>query len=148
MNKHKGFSLIELMIVIAVVGILASIAVPSYQEHIRKSKRADAQGALYGLSAVMERFFTENNTYCGTELGGVVDTCATGAPGLFSSQVPIDAGDAFYNLTISAVTATTYTLTATAVGSMANDSRCANLTLTSTGVQGTTGTQPLNYCWP
>ncbi|MCP3674722.1 MAG: prepilin-type N-terminal cleavage/methylation domain-containing protein, partial [Gammaproteobacteria bacterium] len=64
LKSTAGFSLIEVMIVVAIVSILAAIAFPSYQESVAKAKRADAQGALVSLAGVMERFYTENNTYC------------------------------------------------------------------------------------
>jgi type IV pilus assembly protein PilE len=53
--SNKGFTLIEVMIVVAIVGILAAVAYPSYQDHVRKSRRAEAQSALMGLAAAMER---------------------------------------------------------------------------------------------
>ena len=63
MLNTKGFTLVELMIAVAIVGILASIAYPSYQDSVRKSRRADAKGALLGFANAMERHFTENNSY-------------------------------------------------------------------------------------
>lgn len=124
--RSKGFTLIELMIVIAILGILAAIAIPSYQDSVRRAKRADAQGALMGLANAMERHFTANNTFLGA---GSPDT---GAPTIFSTQVPVDGGTAYYNLTISAATASSYTLTATATGSQAGD---GNFTLSNTGAK-------------
>jgi type IV pilus assembly protein PilE len=86
-KKETGFTLIELMIAVAVVGILASIAYPSYIDHVRKSRRADAQGALMGLSNAMERFFTQNSTYLGA--AGTSGTPAnTGAPWIYPAQTP------------------------------------------------------------
>ena len=138
MKKHAGFTLIEVMIVVAIVAILASIALPSYNEYVARAKRADAQGALSGLALAMERFFTQNNTYCGSDDAGVVGTCVNNdAPGIFSNQVPLDGGSAYYNLTISLVTQVTYTLTATRTGGMAAD-KCGDFTLTNTGFQSIT----------
>jgi len=126
-TRIKGFTLIELMIAVAIVGILASVAVPSYLSYIRKGHRSEAQGALVALANAMEQWRLQNGTYLGAAAGGA----NTGAPTIFSTVVPISGGTTTYNLTIDA-TATTYTLTATAVGSQASD---GNLTLTSTGTK-------------
>ena len=71
LKRQRGFTLIELMITVAVIAILAAIAYPSYQDSIRKSRRTDAKNALTQAMANMERYYTENNTYataaiCGT----------------------------------------------------------------------------------
>ncbi|HFB66207.1 MAG TPA: prepilin-type N-terminal cleavage/methylation domain-containing protein [Aeromonadales bacterium] len=147
MKNNKGFTLIELMIVVVVVAVLTSIALPSYRESVAKSKRSDAQGALYGLAAAMERFFTENNTYCGSDEGGTVGTCiANDAPGIFSKQVPIDGGTKYYNLRITPTT-TSYTIKAIRTGSMATD-KCGDFTLTNTNVQGLeNNTATVADCW-
>ena len=63
MKKLRGFSLLELMIVVAIVGIIAAFAYPSYLEQVRKTRRADCSGALAGMGNAMERFFTVNSTY-------------------------------------------------------------------------------------
>ena len=103
----SGFTLIEVMIVVAIVGILSAIAYPTYQQHVRSSRRADAQAALSELAQVMERRSTENNGY---DLGaaGIVDAPADNLP---FTQSPRD-GTAAYNLTLTAVAANTYTLQA------------------------------------
>ncbi|MFA6053027.1 MAG: type IV pilin protein [Methylobacter sp.] len=127
-TKVRGFTLIELMIAVAIVGILASIAVPSYLEHVRKGKRSEAQGALVSFANAMEQWRLQKSNYLGAATGGG----DTGAPTIFSAVVPISGGTITYNLTISAVTATTYTLTATAAGTQAAD---GNLTLTHDGTK-------------
>lgn len=127
-TKVRGFTLIELMIAVAIIGILASIAVPSYLEHVRKGKRSEAQGALVSLANAMEQWRLQKSNYLGAATGGG----DTGAPSIFSSVVPISGGTKTYDLTISAVTATTYTLTATAVGAQTAD---GNLTLTHDGIK-------------
>jgi type IV pilus assembly protein PilE len=131
LKKETGFTLIELMIAVAVVGILASIAYPSYTDHVRKARRADAQGALMGLSNAMERFFTQNSTYLGAA-GTQAVPIATGAPWIFSTQSPIDGGTPYYNLTIQAADATTYTLRATPINAQAGNGL---LELDSTGAR-------------
>ncbi len=126
-NAMSGFNLIELMIVVVIISIIAAVALPSYQESVAKSKRSDAQGALYGLASVMERSFTENNTYVGVTLG-------TNVGDIFNNQVPVDGGTKYYDLSVAPVTTTTYTLTATRFGSMSTD-RCGDFTLASTNAQ-------------
>ena len=114
MKKKLGFTLIELMITVAIVGILASIAYPTYQDSVMKSRRVDAQGALLVYANTMERYFTVNNTYV---------------------DAPTNSGTTYYDITIStnpAVTASTYTLNATPKGVQLND-KCGTLTLTHTG---------------
>lgn len=117
MLTTKGFTLIELMIAVAIVGILAGIAYPSYQESVRASRRADAKGALLGFANAMERYYTENNSYEGAGAGGG----NTGIPTIFSTTSPVGGGAAFYSLTISAATARTYTLLATPINSQVVD---------------------------
>ncbi len=144
MNRSlRGYTLIELMIVVAVIGILAAISYPSYIEQVQSSRRSDANGALMGLAAALERRFTTNGNYCDAGGAGGSNSCGaaandTGSPSIYSTQSPVDGGTAAYNLTISAVTATTYTLSATRTGPQTGD-RCGTLTLTNTGVKGITG---------
>ena len=138
--KTKGFSLIELMIVVAIIAIISSVAYPSYQESIAKSRRADAQANLLELAQFMERHYTANNTYQDTS------TTPPSAPGLPFTVSPKDGGSTFYNIALSAITATSYTLTATPAGAMAGDD-CGNLTLTHTGVKGRSGARALDQCW-
>lgn len=143
MNRNssaKGFSLIELMIVVAIVSIIASVAYPSYQESIAKSRRADAQANLLELAQFMERFYTTNNTYQN------ITTTPPSAPVLPFDESPKDGTNKHYDLALSAITATSFTLTATPKNSM-NGDKCGNLTLTHTGVKGKSGSADLDECW-
>jgi type IV pilus assembly protein PilE len=124
-NTH-GFTLIELMITVAIVGILASIAYPSYQDSVMKSRRVDATGALLGFANAMERHFTENNSY----LGAGTTNGNTGVPTIFSDTSPVDGGTAYYNLTINAASATGFTLRATPIGAQSGN---GILEITQTG---------------
>ena len=140
MKEQQGFTLIELMIGVAIIGILAGIAYPSYQDSVMKSRRRDAQGALTGLANAMERHFTETNTYVGAADG-------SGVPTIYATQSPVDGGTAYYNLTIDPVTASSFTLNATPTGPQSND-KCDTLTLTNTGARGFTGTGVTSTdCW-
>lgn len=123
--RQRGLTLIELMVAIAIVAILAAVAVPSYQNYIRRSARADAKAVLMEAAGFMERYYTANGRY----------TTSTGdAPSLTGlTQSPKD-GNARYNITVSA-TAQSYTLKATPTGAQAGDP-CGSLTLTHTGVKG------------
>lgn len=141
MFKQKGITLVELMIVIVVVSILATIAIPGYQQYVMRSKRVTAEGDLYAFKNSMQRFFAENNTYVGTS------AAVPGAPiaALFPDQSPIDSDTPAYNLTITAASATAFTLQATPIGGQTNDD-CGNLTLTSTNVRGVSSSTVAN-CW-
>jgi type IV pilus assembly protein PilE len=133
MNKSThGLTLIELMIVVAIVGILAAIAYPSYQAQLRDARRADGQGALLELAQYMQRFYTENNRF-DQDTGGA-------AVALPFTQSPRDPGDKYYNLSLQAVAATAYTLQAVPIGAQAGDD-CGTMTLTQTGTK-----TPAN-CW-
>lgn len=134
MIKQRAFTLIELMITVAIVGILASIAYPSYQDSVMKSRRADAKGVLLGLANAMERHLTETNSYLGAA-GTQATPANTGTPWIYS--VPAETLK-FYGITINAATANTYTLRATPGDPQAND-KCGSLTVTQTGVKGITG---------
>ncbi|WP_286816547.1 type IV pilin protein [Marinobacter sp. UBA3607] len=116
-RANQGFTLIEVMIVVAIVGILAAVAYPSYQEHVKASRRAEAQSALMGLAAAMERHFTANNTYKGAGPSGG----DTGAPSIYYDQVPDGGGTAYYNLTITSASDSAFVVQATPVNAQDGD---------------------------
>ncbi|WP_460225108.1 type IV pilin protein [Aurantivibrio infirmus] len=124
----RGFTLIEVMIVVVIVAILVAIAVPGYQNQITASRRSDAQGTLQSFAQAMERFYTQNGTYIGAAGG----TATSGAPTIFSTKSPVDGAQTYYQLTISTMTANSYTLQATPVNAQAGD---GNMTLNSAGVR-------------
>ena len=135
-KRQHAFTLIELMIAVAIIGILAAIAIPSYQDSVKKSRRADAQGALMSLANAMERHFTESNTYCDAAVSGAtaVTGCGTGSadsgtPSVEPKQSP-ESGTKQYDLTINVPNATTYTLRATPTGAQTGN---GYLELTNTG---------------
>ena len=133
LRKHQGFTLIELMIVVAVIGILASIAYPSYREYVAKSRRAEAKTVLLSAQQWMERFYTENFRYDQNSAGTAV-TDASQFPARFS-QSPTE-GSAVYTIAvvIPANTRDAYSVKATrkAGTAMATD-RCGDFSLDHLG---------------
>lgn len=122
----SGFSLIELMIVVAIIGILAAIAYPSYQRYVENTRRSVAQAELMELAQWMERRYTASYTY----LDGA------NPPSLPFQESPRDGGATFYNLSFQGnVTRNAFTLQAVPAGAQDGD-RCGTLTLTSAGVRG------------
>ena len=124
MKKQLGFTLIELMIVVGIVGILSAIAYPSYRNHIVASHRAEAMVSLVSFQSAMERQYTANNNYCDAGGGGGANTCGgsandSGTPNaaVFINAIPAPAVGvtSLYNLTINAVTASSFTLRATPI---------------------------------
>ncbi|GHD48516.1 type IV pilin protein [Marinobacter persicus] len=127
-NRESGFTLIELMIVVAIIGIIAAIAYPSYTNHVEKTRRSDAQGALMGLASAMERHYATNNSYLGAASGGG----DTGSPAIYPDEAPVDGNTKYYDLTIESASAGSYTLRAVPKGAQAGDGM---LELDSTGAR-------------
>lgn len=123
--KTRGFTLIELMITVAIIGIIAAIAFPSYIQSVRKSHRADAQTRLTSIGQALERCYTQNFSYINCPY-------VTGASGVTQAPTPGTTPAGFYTLTATA-TANTYTVTATAIGGQAKDTSCTPITLDNTG---------------
>jgi type IV pilus assembly protein PilE len=130
-KRSKGFSLIELMVVVAIVGVLASVAFPSFMSSIRKSRRSDALIALGAAQQSQERYRLSHSTYGGT-------TTAIGISG--NSEAGL------YTIAISGNTGTDYVLTASAVSgkSQAADTGCTSITVTKSGA---TTTNAPAACW-
>ena len=115
-----GFTLIELMVVVAVVAILAAIAYPSFQDAVRKSKRGQAKADMVEYAQLAERWHSVQNSYVGFELPEDVSPREDGAP------------QSRYNLTLDDVTANEFTINAEAVGDQEED-RCGDLSLNQAG---------------
>ena len=138
-SKVRGFSLIELLIAITIVGTLTAIAVPSYQGYMLSSARASAAACLLEYAQFMERVYTTNMTYA-TDNGD-----ATALPVLQCSE---DLSDR-YSFELDDLDSRTFTLTATAKGPQANDD-CDSLSYNQAGIKGAnggTGATIVKKCW-
>lgn len=124
-KNNAGFTLVELMIVIAIIGVLSSLAYPSYVSHVKKANRADGIDSLLALAGRMEEFYMNNDTYAGATVASA------------------DSSEKLYKLSITAQTAFAYTIQAAPVD---GDSYCGNLTLNSLGVKGVSAGTVAN-CW-
>ena len=133
-----GFSLIELLIVLAISGILASIAYPNYRNYILRAHRIDGQSALLDLACRMETYYSLHGTWRTATIG-------TGKPTDVLSQHLSPEG--WYYLSLLNLTDTTYTLQATPQNKQ--DTLCQSLTLTNLGAKGITGTGiiDISQCW-
>ena len=149
-----GFTLIEVMIVVAIVAILASVALPSYNSYVARARRADARTQLLQAAQFMQRFYAANDQYLQDRAGnGILTAMPAGL------QVSPTDSTALYQLNTAITTAgnstatvvtTGYTLTMAPISgrSMANDA-CAMFTFTSTGIKGVTAgaTKTRDECW-
>jgi type IV pilus assembly protein PilE len=136
-NRQRGFTLIEVMIVIAVLGVIVAIAYPSYTEQVRKSRRAEGMGELLDLADRMERFYSDRGTYVGASLG----TAAT-------DIYPTTSAKGYYTLSIASQSATAFSVSAapTSKGKQ-NEDKCGTFSLTSQGVKSVSNSTYLDECW-
>lgn len=162
-SSSRGFTLIELMIVVAIIGILAAIAMPSYTSYIARANRADARTQLVQVAQFMQRFYAANDSYLTDRAGTSVSDSSTGVPTstIFGNLLhsPAD-GTALYDLNIPQGTSTlpltsaaSFTIRMVPVtgGKMATD-KCGTFTLNSLGVRGITNlptgsTATRDECW-
>jgi type IV pilus assembly protein PilE len=130
-RKMQGFTLVEVMVVAAVIGILAAIVYPSYQEYVQRSNRSEGMAFLNDAAARQERYLSQNNAFAksAAQLGYSSSSSPTG----------------LYTLGVSSTAATAYSLTATPART---DAKCGVLSLTHAGVKGKTGTaSAVADCW-
>ena len=148
--RQKGFSLIELMLAVAIIGILSAIAIPNYQDYITRSKRAEGMALLQEMAARQERFYAQNNRYVTTaqDLDLLVSDQASVA-NINTASAKVRSENGYYLVSVSRSNGDGgYMLTAEqAIG----DGLCGNLTLTAVGIKGKTSTgsdaKTVEQCW-
>lgn len=128
MNKQQGVNLIELMIVVVIVSILAAIAIPSYTNHVKKTRRNMAAGCLQANAQYMERWYTSRMTYEGAS----AQPCATEI-------------QPFYTVTVDDIDTSSFTATAVPQGAQASD-KCGTLTVNEKGLR-TSSLLDASDCW-
>ena len=130
-KSSRGFTLVELMVTIAVISILAAIAYPAYTNYVYKARRTEGTGALLDFATRMERFYADNNSYTGPndEVADIMGSATT--------------EHGYYTLGFAAQAAQSYTLQAVPGGAQSSDT-CGTFTLNSLGARNVSGT---GRCW-
>lgn len=131
---QSGITLLELMIVVAVVALLAAIAYPSYRDQVIKSHRTEGKSALMETAQALERCFTRNNTFSGCAAVALPFTTRHGRYQISEDQ-------------IASTTGASFRLIATPLGAQAEDTRCGTFRLRDTGAREITGTGSVAECW-
>ncbi len=148
--RQRGFTLIELMIVIAVIGLLAAIAYPSYVDQIRKTNRSDGKAALLETAQVLERCFTEFNAYNNASCPAVNNADVTQLSAAYSNSE-----EGYYALSVAGLATASFTLSATPIAGQADENNagksntCGVFSYTQVGAKGVSGgsiTDP-TICW-
>jgi len=135
-SKNRGFTLSELMIVVAIIAILAAVAYPQYAQYVKRSKRAEGRAALMDAAARLERFYSDNNRYA------TADDTIHGNTGISATTE-----NGYYELSIATSgTYQTYVLSAAPLAPF-TDPECGTLTITQAGTKGESGTLDVADCW-
>ena len=142
MKNNRGFTLIEVMIAVVIVAIIATIAFPTYQDSVRKSRRAEAKTSLLQVAQILQQCFTEFNVFvgppsqCSILTDTDADTFGDSFTAIASNLAPFN-GQGYYTISIPTLTATTYSITATPTtrGGQDNDTQCASFRLDHTGIK-------------
>ncbi|MHB8949293.1 MAG: type IV pilin protein [Rhodoferax sp.] len=132
-SNQQGFTLIELMIVVAIVAILAAIALPSYQSHVVKTRRVTAAACLSEFAQQMERQYSTAMSF---DVALPTLGCTTDLSGFYT-----------FAFATSEPTASTFIIEATPAGAQANDSLCGTLSINHQGVKTEDGTGTVAQCW-
>jgi type IV pilus assembly protein PilE len=139
-SSGLGFSLIELMVAVAVVGIITAIALPSYRSYVLRSNRTDAIRTLSFYQQALERCYSQNFSY--------INAAATPCPS--APGTPTTSTDNYYNITFPVLAANQYTILAVPTGPQAKDTQCASMQVSQNGAQSALdsgGVDSTQACW-
>ena len=144
-RKEVGFSLIELMIAVVIVGVIATVALPAYQQQILKTKRKMGNGELLEVLARQEQFFVNNKQYAGTLdlLGYPANPYAIDSNG---NSLAATAADRIFTIQLSSVTLSSFKVSALPQLAQTKDTSCGTLQISSTGVK-TASSGNHSICW-
>ena len=144
-NKQRGMTLIELMVVVAIVAIVFAIAFPSYDRYVTRTKRTVGQNILLQVADRQQQFFMDNKRFAAdlTNLGFTANPFVVDDTGAATVAGDVDA---VYSVTLANVTATTWTATAAPLhGQLSRDTSCGSLSITQAGTKDKTGAG--DNCW-
>jgi len=137
LSSSNGFTLLELIIVVTIIGLIVTIAYPVYTNHMTTARRAEGKTALLDLQVLMEQYFSTHNSYATATIATdpITDVLSTA-----------NTAHDWYRLQITNQTATTYTLTATPNDEQ-TDALCGTLSVDQLGNKANTGTGTIQQCW-
>lgn len=150
MRAHAGFTLLELMIVVVIVGVLASIALPAYGDYVLRGNRTVARTVILRIASQQENYFADRKQYA-TTLGTLSGDYSP--PSTTTIYVKKDgriqtasSSEVIYGVTLTGASASAFTITATPLNQQAKDAKCGTLSYASSGTTSASGTRPAD-CW-